>query len=424
MVPLETSESYILCLNQNTWLLVQMLHSFYGSWRNRYSQNVDVATPLQPTDEQWNLVMNIFDQGERELSQVSCLDDIVNAINGIRDEIAEANQNATNNTSGNGGCGCVMSGDTDITETSDIPPVEEGDREGDPPPGNETWDEFDQHKCDQIHKILADYVATLRNYGGFFGLVGGLTVAVIVGVTLITLPPLGMALLMSALGGLLTIDITAFAYFTTIADEIEGDEDILCELYNSPTTDDMVGVMYALLTEIIPGLVGMPPGVESRLIDACQAMNTNTLWQPAIENGGLSPAGYEGSVCDCGGDPIAFITSFYCEATVLEGEFASGEETTIESCLSGSEIIGAIRHQIALQTIDYPANALMEIVSISAGDYIVSWNDGATPQTPETYGSAAATAGWTNSASALQVSRWTENVTTVPFTITVRITTE
>lgn len=328
------------------------------------------------------------------------------------------------------GCGCsndpstgIVSGNTPIIDIQDTAPVEEPDREGDPPTGSGSWEEYDAAKCAWVNKILDDYKATLRNYGGFFGLVGGLTVAVITGVTLITIPPLGLAVLMAALGGILTIDIAAFAYFSQIADGLDDDPDLLCELYNSTTTDDMIGVLNAVLTEIIPSLPLMPPGVESRLIDACQAMNTNVLWSQAINHDGTIPSGYEETICDCGGDPIAFVTSFYCEATVISGEFVSGEEVTLESCLSGPEIIGAIRHQVAIQTTDYPTNATIEIVSISAGDYIVAWNDGSTPQTPETYGSAAATAGWVNPASALQVSRWTENVTTVPFTVTLKVTT-
>lgn len=406
-----TGNKVFLCLDKGIIEIARYLLNSRGSWRTTYvKEYVGTIGYIMPTETEFQEIKNAI--AEANIDMASC-DDIVTAINAI---------NTTLQSGAGGGCGCVMSGDTPIDQTGDVPDVTEPSPEGDPPAGNATWEEYYENKCNWIHKILDDYIATLRNYGGFFGLVGGLTVAVIVGVTLISMPPLGLALLMAALGGILTIDLAAFAYFTQIADELEADEDLICELFNSTSTDEMIGVLYAALTEIIPALTGMPPGVESRLLDACQAMNTNTLWQQAIENGGSSPEGYS-EVCDCGGPTVAFVTSAFCEATIISGEFTSGEEVTIESCLSGAEIIGAIRHQVAIQTIDYPVNATMEIVSISSGDYIVSWNDGSTPQTPETYGSAAATAGWTNSASALQVSRWTENVTTVPFTVTLRVTT-
>lgn len=328
------------------------------------------------------------------------------------------------------GCGCsndpstgVVSGNTPITDIQDIAPVEEPDRGGDPPTGSSSWEEYDAAKCAWVNKILDDYVQTLKNYGSLFSVLATLTIAVIAGMTLIIIPPVGMIVLMGAMGALLSVDISLFLYFTQIAEALEDDPDLICELYNSPTSDDMVSVIYNRLTTIIPALEGVSAFAEGQLLTACHAGNTNTLWAQAINHQGTIPPGYEETICDCGGDPIAFVTSAYCEATVISGEFVSGEEVTLESCLSGPEIIGAIRHQVAIQTTAYPANATIEIVSISAGDYIVAWNDGATPQTPETYGSAAATAGWVNSASALQVSRWTENVTTLPFTVTLKVTT-
>lgn len=407
-----TGSKILLCLDKGIIEIAKYLLNTRGSWRTTYvKEYVGTVGYNMPTEEEFQNIMQAI--AEANIDMASC-EDISNAINGVRDAILSAGSSS--------GCGCVMGGDTDLTETSDISPQSEPSREGPPPEGNATWEEYEANKCAWIHKLLDDYISTLRNYGGLFGMVGGLTVAVIVGLTLVTVPPLGLAILMAALGSLLLVDIGAFAYFTQIADELQGDENLLCELYNSTDTDEMRGVMYGKLTTIIPALPGIVPPIEASLLEACNSLMSNEMFNQAINNGGTAPEEWVGVTCDCGGPAIAFVTSAFCEATILEGEFSSGEEVTLESCLSGSEIIGAIRHQVAIQTIDFPANATIEIISISAGDYIVSWNDGATPQTPETYGSAAATAGWIEAASALQISRWTENVTTVPFTVTLKVT--
>jgi len=228
LVPLDEAKSYWLCLNENTWLLVQMLHSFYGSWRNRYSQNVDVVTPIQPDDEQWNLVMDIFDRGEMELTQVTCLDDLVNAIEGITAQISLSQSS--------GGCGCVASGDTDIRDIDDTLPQDVPTGE-EFPPGFEDRSEFDTYRCKAATKIFDDYIGTLRNWAGLSGTVGGLTIAVIVGLSLLLVPPAGLIIILAALGTLLGINANLFANLLLIADAMDDNrEETICDIYDAGTT--------------------------------------------------------------------------------------------------------------------------------------------------------------------------------------------
>lgn len=312
-----TGTKLFICLDRGVMEIARYLLNSRGSWRTTYvKEYVGTIGYNMPTLEEFQIVENAIAEANEDMS--SC-EDLVNALNSI---------NATLQGASSGGCGCIMGGDTDITDTTDIPPQAEPGREGPPPTGNATWEEYDGHKCDWIHKVLADYIGTLRNYGGLFGTLGGLTVAVIVGLTLLTVPPLGFALLMAALGALFVIDIAAFAYFTEIAQALEDDEDLLCELYNSTTTDEMIGIMYGRLTTIIPGLAGMTGAIEASLLDACNSLISNEMFNSAINNGGMSPEGYSGSTCDCGDPGVVAIQDDGCDPANPAGEITDGDLTS------------------------------------------------------------------------------------------------
>lgn len=297
----------------------------------------------------------------------------------------------------------------------------EEEREGDPPAGFASWEDYDNYACKMAAKIIDDIIVDLAQ-GGLLaaGIVSVQTLAPILVGAFFTPVPFDEILVVAFLMiQILTIAISISELTSLLED---NKDDLVCEILSGVDVESSIAAFTAKVVELceedgeISGFGTLGIKAASDLINSFATVGSfNRIYEKVA----YELPEYE---CDCGGPVLAFVTSAFCEATVISGEFVSGEEVTIESCVSSSEILGAIRHQVAIQTIDYPANATLEIVSISAGDYIVSWNDGSTPQTPETYGSAAATAGWTNSASALQVSRWTVDVATVPFTVTLRVT--
>lgn len=201
-------------------------------------------------------------------------------------------------------CSCSDGGSTPIDGTYvDNPPTTQPDRETeDPPTGNETWEEYDTNKCNHLHKFIDDYVATLRNWAGLFGMVGGLTAAIIIGITLLAVPPLGIGLILGALSILVSVDIAALAFFNTIADEIEDNRaDLICGLMSQTNTSDMVSYFRDQM-EIIISDVDLGPfeGEEPYFVDACINLVSNQALETSINNGGQSPEGYD-EECDCGG---------------------------------------------------------------------------------------------------------------------------
>ena len=199
-------------------------------------------------------------------------------------------------------CTCG-NGSTPVDSTYiDNDPTFEPDREEeDPPQGNETWEAYDVNKCAHLSKFLDDYAGTLRNWGGLFGFVGGLTMAVIVGLLLISVPPLGLAAIVAALSLLVTIDIGTLVFFNEIADWIEENKsDLLCELMAETSTSAMSTHLQERLDEFIDGMdMGGWPAARQRLKDACFNLVSNLALESAINNNGQSPDGYLGDDCNC-----------------------------------------------------------------------------------------------------------------------------
>lgn len=183
LVPLDQAEYYLLCLNQNTWLLVQMLHSFYGSWRNRYSQNVDIEEPLQPNDTEWRMILDIFNQGERELSQVTCITDLVESLEGIKQAIIDKEFSPTINCGGGGGC---SGGTGSVIDSPAAPgqPSLPGDGPGGYPPPDDwegTTEEYKSHKCKAANFIYDSLYNSMIFIGSLYTAAGAISAGAALG---------------------------------------------------------------------------------------------------------------------------------------------------------------------------------------------------------------------------------------------------
>ena len=88
-----------------------------------------------------------------------------------------------------------------------------------------------------------------------FGTVGGLTIAVITGLLLLTVPPAGLMLIVSALGLIAGVDIGLLANLSLIAQEIEDNiDDIRCAMYEATSTAEAADVLRGAAEAAVSGL--------------------------------------------------------------------------------------------------------------------------------------------------------------------------
>lgn len=67
-IPLSEDKGMIFCLSFNTWVLAYNLVSFYGGWRNRFSNNLKADMPMGLTDHEWeNIIVPIYEKALEEL---------------------------------------------------------------------------------------------------------------------------------------------------------------------------------------------------------------------------------------------------------------------------------------------------------------------------------------------------------------------
>ena len=297
-VPLNEAESFLFCLNQNSWLLVQMLHSFYGSWRNRYTQNSEVRTPIQPDDTQFRAILDTFNQGERELSEVTCLSDLIDAITaqteaitnqtGVLSDLVQATINGLTALASSSGCGGCSGGTGTVlplTPVTGQPGTGGGPGGGGLPPGySGTLDSYSAFKCNAANYVFDSISLSIRTIGGLAGTAAGVGAGEVFGSWLLTtltalaatyagveaeavfiflfLTGWEIALVIAAIAAVTVIAGSAFiGTFVALADEFDSrkDTDIICELYNAQSIEDARSALSAVLSDSIAAFVISPP---------------------------------------------------------------------------------------------------------------------------------------------------------------------
>lgn len=276
-----TGNKIFLCLDAGIIQVCKYLLNSRGSWRTSYATEWRDFEYVLPTETEFQVLTNAI--AEANIDMASC-DDIVTALQGI--------QGAIQQQTGGGGCGCVGSGDDDVTSVNDTPsqPI--------PPP--EDWEElgfpseeaYNGHRCGSAQYVIEAYTGTLRNWAGLFGMTGGLTLAVISGLLLLTVPPVGLILIMAALGTLVGINIGLLASLTNIAEAIEADSELLCDLYNAGDTEEAADIIRAAAAAAITGLGLVPAATFQQITD-------NLISNEALE-AMFSPSGPT-SEADCSG---------------------------------------------------------------------------------------------------------------------------
>ena len=289
-----TGEKVFICLDRGVMEAARYLLNSRGSWRTTWvKEYVGTIGYNMPTEAEFEIVENAIAEANEDMS--SC-DDLVNAIQGVTAAIT-----STAGSSGSG-CGCVGDGGTDVTEVNDIP--------SQPIPPSTDWEElgyssqedYETKKCNRAQWIIENYIGTLNNWAGLSGTVGGLTLAVITALCLLTVPPVGLMVILGALGVLVGIDIGLLATLSMIAGGIqEQEDDLRCELYNAETTGEAIDAIKAVTDSVIDGLdLGVLAITFTTICDNLVSNETvATLFDPAAP-------GVSADCSDCGGGVVNY----------------------------------------------------------------------------------------------------------------------
>jgi len=353
-----TGNKVFICLDKGVLEICKYLLNSRGSWRTTYvKEYVGTIGYIMPSEEEFQDITNAI--AEANIDMASC-DDIVTAIEGVTSAIGAL-------SSGSGGCGCVGSGGDDVTsvndgESQDVP---EG---GSYPPGFSSRPEYDSYRCKFAVNILENYIQTLRNWGGLFGVVGGLTIAVITGLLLLTVPPAGLMLIMAAFGVLAGTDIGLLVNLSAIADEIEANiEELKCQIYNADSAEDVVSIIRNAASEAIT--VADPPFSETFLQITNNLIN-NDAANAIVDKDAAIDALPEEDCSEC--------VELHWQVEVVSGVGASivsgslATSVVLESAYVN--LFGGDREYIQLSTTTHPENFYLEIVSIpqpGSGPYTV-----------------------------------------------------
>lgn len=336
VMELSGSKQFI-CIDKGVLAIMRYLLNTRGSWRTTYRVSyVDKIGYMMPTEAQFNELLNLI--GEANVDMSTC-DEIVTALNGI------ASQIASRAGYGSGSGCCVVGGDTDITDVNDNSGENIPGGAGTPPPGFSTMEEYEDYKCDAANWIFDQYIGTLRNWAALSGTLGGLTIAVIAGLLLLTVPPLGLTLILSALGVLVGIDFLLLGALSDIADEMETNrDDTVCQIYGSGSTSVAAGVLQTAAQTAISSLSLDPEATFMVITDNLASNQGMEVLITRTEE----IVGYGGDCSGCDAAQIIQIIPWSGQsATVLEGEFLIGQTTVVQSVASTS-LLGATRENMVL----------------------------------------------------------------------------
>lgn len=198
---------------------------------------------------------------------MACNDGAIAALEAIAAAIGAAQ-------TGGSSC-CVLGGETDVTDVDDGP-GEDVPLGEEFPPGFADRAEFDSYRCKASYWLIRNYTQTLRNWAGLFGTVGGLTIGVISALMLLTVPPVGLMVIVAALGVLVGVDIGLLIVLEQISDGIDEDiDELACCVYNASSSSDAAQCIRDKASEVIgelaPALAVTYEAITDNLISNDQA---------------------------------------------------------------------------------------------------------------------------------------------------------
>lgn len=309
-----------ICLDQGVMEIARYFLNSRAQWKTTYYTELSEAGYTTPTNEQMEQITQAIAEANIDMSNCeeinNSLQGIIGAIEGLQ--------------GGSGGCGCIADPGSNVEDFNDVPSQTIPGPEDPLPPGFATQEEYDEYRCNAAQWLYDNYTATLRNWAGLFGTLGGLTLAVISGLLLLTVPPIGLSLILAALGILAGIDIGLLATLSDIAGFMDDDEqETVCNLYNAPTTSQAQTVLQEAAQVVIAtmGLGALQSTYEQITANLISVEQCEVLFNNSDLGGTV------GNCSSCSSsEAIWAINPAICAATITAGTFAADEETSVDNC--------------------------------------------------------------------------------------------
>lgn len=277
-------ESYLMCVSGSMLYALRKLAKTRLLWNTSYATAYDEEYYTIPNETQFDQIDDIVSEWIAASEVVEmCNQALVNALEAISDSIR------LSSCCYEGGPGAQQIGDDVYYGTE--PPLDEPTSFG---PGEEfeTEAEYHDHKCEVANGIVNGLVGTLNGVSvlSLVNLTAAAVIAGVVGLGLITVPPLAIIIAVVVAG-------FAFAGFSTFANAIEDNrETIVCALYQSSSATSAYDTLRANMEDIAIDL-GIIEIAINPLLDLIMNIAPVDTMNKLFANVGLPTIG--GDTVDC-----------------------------------------------------------------------------------------------------------------------------
>jgi hypothetical protein len=242
-----TGEKVFICIDRGILEIMRYLLNSRGTWQSTYATEHQEHGYLVPTLEQMDNLNEIIAEANIDMS--TC-DEIVTALEGIKNAIASS---GTGGSSSSSGCCGGVGGDTELSDLQ--PPGITTPGLGDFPPLFEDEESYVDYLCKAAQYMTYNYCAQLRNFSTLSTFTGVITLSLLTTLLLLSIPPIGLLAVGAGLSTIALLGVSGFLGFATIADCIEARvQDIVCSIkqYRAVSGDSAYAVSHFYSDYVLP----------------------------------------------------------------------------------------------------------------------------------------------------------------------------
>lgn len=218
---------------------------------------------------------------------------------------------------GGGGNYQIFDGATTLDQMSGSEVVNAPDPEEDPPSGFSSWEEYYTYLCNAANYVLDNVLGTFSNMATLTGVSGAIALGVVIGLLIVTVPPIGIMAALAALTAIATIDLALFGTFNTLVSDLtEQREEIICGLYTATDTEVANSVIIDACSTLINSYT-LSEAVKTHFNNFVTAIVTNDATKCLFEYD-ENAAAYNGeTACD---ECVETCPNTYAENGTIESE--------------------------------------------------------------------------------------------------------
>jgi hypothetical protein len=245
----QVGEDVLICAPIGAFLIARKFLADRGTWRTNYALSYDDGGYYLPDDDTMATIEQMINEFLEATSDMNCTD-----LTSALDDISASLMTIAANSS----CGCGSGGaggnspDVSTDDTGDITGTT-----GTPPDGYDTWEQYQQTKCDVANWIVQNMLDDIGWWKAFG--VADLTVTAMVAGMASVLSGFTLTALLAAVAGL-------WAYSVSTLDQLETTltndyDDLVCSLVNGENAqesiDDFLAEMNGALSADISDSVAL-----------------------------------------------------------------------------------------------------------------------------------------------------------------------